>query len=127
MARLTGLSIEEIEGERVAVATESAMKWNAVVVLKGAFTVVATPDGRATIAPFANPAMASAGTGDVLAGIIAGFLAQGLSPETAAILGVFVHGKAGEAIRRRMGDSGLLASDLLRAIPRTVRRLRGAI
>ena len=125
MARLTGLSIEEIEGERVAVATESAVKWNSVVVLKGAFTVVATPDGRATIAPFANPAMASAGTGDVLAGTIAGFLAQGLSPETAAILGVFVHGRAGEAIRRRMGDSGLLASDLLRAIPRTVRRLRG--
>ncbi len=126
MARLTGLSIAEIEGERLAVAAESAVKWNAVVVLKGAFTVVATPDGRATIAPFANPAMASAGTGDVLAGTIAGFLAQRLSPETAAILGVFVHGRAGEAIRRRMGDSGLLASDLLRAIPRTVRRLRGA-
>jgi ADP-dependent NAD(P)H-hydrate dehydratase / NAD(P)H-hydrate epimerase len=124
MARLTGLSIEHIEGDRVAVATKSAVKWNAVVVLKGAFTVVATPDGRATIAPFANPAMASAGTGDVLAGTIAGFLAQGLSPETAAILGVFVHGRAGEAIRRRTGDSGLLASDLLRAIPRTVRRLR---
>ena len=126
MARLTGLSIVEIEDERVAVAAESAVKWNAVVVLKGAFTVVATPDGRATIAPFANPAMASAGTGDVLAGTIAGFLTQRLSPETAAILGVFVHGRAGEAIRRRMGDSGLLASDLLRAIPRTVRRLRGA-
>jgi len=124
MARLTGLSIEHIEGERVAAATESAVKWNAVVVLKGAFTVVATPDGRATISPFVNPAMASAGTGDVLAGIIAGFLAQGLSPKTAAILGVFVHGRAGEAIRQRMGDSGLLASDLLLAIPRAVRRLR---
>jgi NAD(P)H-hydrate epimerase len=68
--------------------------------------------------------MASAGTGDVLAGTIAGFLAQGLSPETAATLGVFVHGRAGEAVRRRMGDAGLLASDLLQAIPRTIRRLR---
>ena len=124
MARLTGLSTKDIEGDRVAIATESAVKWGTVVVLKGAFTVVATPDGHARIAPFANPAMASAGTGDVLAGTIAGLLAQGLSPETAAALGVFVHGRAGEAIRRRLGDSGLQASDLLRAIPRTVRRLR---
>lgn len=124
MARLTGLSTKEIEDDRVAIATESAVKWGTVVVLKGAFTVVATPGGHARIAPFANPAMASAGTGDVLAGAIAGLLAQGLSPDTAATLGVFVHGRAGEAVRRRLGDSGLQASDLLRAIPRTVRRLR---
>jgi NAD(P)H-hydrate epimerase len=124
MARLTGLSTKEIEADRVAIAMESAVKWGTVVVLKGAFTVVATPDGHAGIAPFANPAMASAGTGDVLAGTIAGLLAQDLTPETAAMLGVFVHGRAGEAVRRRLGDSGLQASDLLRAIPRTVRRLR---
>ena len=126
MARLTGLPTEKIENDRVAIATESAVKWGVIVVLKGAFTVVATPDGHASIAPFANPAMASAGTGDVLAGTIAGLLAQGLSPKTAAVLGVFVHGRAGEAVRRRMGDSGLLASDLLRAIPRTMKCLRNS-
>ncbi len=124
MARLTGLPRKKIEDDRVAVATESAVKWGMIVVLKGAFTVVATPVGHASIAPFANPAMATAGTGDVLAGTIAGLLAQGLSPKTAALLGVFVHGSTGEAIRRSLGDSGLLASDLLWAIPRTIRRIR---
>jgi hypothetical protein len=81
-------------------------------VLKGARTVVAAPDGRLARATFENPAMATGGTGDVLSGTIGALLAQHLAPFDAARLGVFLHGTAGEAIRDRLGDAGLLASDL---------------
>ena len=80
--------------------------------LKGARTVVAAPDGRAARAPFENPALASGGTGDVLAGTIGALLAQGLTPYDAARLGVYLHGAAGDVVRDRLGDSGLQAGDL---------------
>lgn len=80
--------------------------------LKGARTVIATPDGEVAIAPFENPALASGGTGDVLAGAIGSLLAQGLAPFAAARLGVYLHGLAGDAARERLGDAGVLASDL---------------
>ena len=80
--------------------------------LKGARTVIAAPDGSAAIAPFENPALATGGTGDVLAGAIGSLLAQGLAPFDAARLGVYLHGLAGDAGRERFGDAGLLASDL---------------
>ena len=83
------------------------------MVLKGAFTVIASPDGTAMISPFANPALASAGTGDVLAGIIGGLLAQGLSPMDAATTGVYLHAAAASNLSHTLGDSGLMASDLL--------------
>ena len=95
MARLTGLSTKDIQEHRVEIAVDSAVKWRKIVVLKGAFTVVAYPDGSSRLSPFANPAMATAGTGDVLAGTIAGLLAQGVAPEEAAALGVYLHGLAG--------------------------------
>ena len=82
------------------------------MVLKGARTVIADPDGTVAIAPFENPALASGGTGDVLAGAIGSLLAQGLAPFAAARLGVYLHGVAGESVRERLGDAGLLASDL---------------
>jgi NAD(P)H-hydrate epimerase len=94
-----------------------------VVVLKGGRTVVAAPDGRSAIAPYVNPALASGGTGDVLAGVIASLLAQGAAPFDAARLGVVLHGIAGEHVRERLGDAGLLASDLLPEIPRVRRHL----
>jgi len=97
---------------RVAAARDAAAGWRQVVVLKGARTVIATPDGEVAIAPFENPALASGGTGDVLAGTIGSLLAQGLSPYAAARLGVYLHGLAGEAARERLGDAGVLASDL---------------
>ena len=97
---------------RVAAAREAAGQWGQVVVLKGARTVVASPDGAVAVAPFENPALASGGTGDVLAGAIGALLAQGLTPFSAARLGVYLHGAAGEAVRERLGDAGLLASDL---------------
>jgi NAD(P)H-hydrate epimerase len=101
-----------------------AQKWQKPVVLKGAYTVVAEPDGRARISPFANPGLASAGTGDVLAGAIAGLLAQGLSYFDAAALGVYLHGKAGEMVRARLGDAGMLASDLLPELPLAIKQLK---
>jgi NAD(P)H-hydrate epimerase len=98
--------------ERLASAIDAAATWGSVVVLKGARTIIAAPDGDAAIAPFENPALATGGTGDVLAGTIGGLLAQGLEPFAAARLGVYLHGLAGDAGRERFGDAGLLASDL---------------
>ena len=124
MARLTGRSTKDIQGRRVEIAVESAVKWEKIVVLKGAFTVVAYPDGRSRLSPFANPVMATAGTGDVLAGTIAGLLAQGVEPEDAAALGVYLHGLAGERVSAELGEAGMLAGDLLPELPRAMRDLR---
>jgi hydroxyethylthiazole kinase-like uncharacterized protein yjeF len=108
---------------RVRAAQAAAAEWGQVVVLKGANTVIAAPDGSTAMAPFENPAMASGGTGDVLAGTIGGLLAQGLSPYDAARLGVYLHGQAGEIVRERIGDAGLLAGDLPDAVPLVRKRL----
>ncbi len=97
---------------RAAAARDAATTWGQVVVLKGARTVIAAPDGRLAVAPFENPALATGGTGDVLAGAIGSLLAQGLKPFDAARLGVYLHGLAGDSVRERIGDAGLLASDL---------------
>ena len=109
---------------RLDLARTTAREWSKTVVLKGAYTVVAHADGHAQVSPFANPGLATAGTGDVLAGAVAGLLSQGLEPETAASLGVYLHGLAGESVRERLGDTGMIASDLLAALPNTVRDLR---
>jgi NAD(P)H-hydrate epimerase len=108
---------------RVRAASAAAVEWRQVVVLKGARTVIASPDGATAVAPFENPAMASGGTGDVLSGTIGALLAQGLPPYDAARLGVFLHGLAGDAVRDRIGDAGLLAGDLPEAIPLVRKRL----
>ncbi len=124
MARLTGLAITDIAADRIGVATRSAAAWNQVVVLKGAYTVIVAPDGRATINPFANPALAMAGTGDVLAGVIAGLLAQGVAPYEAAVCGAFVQALAGQVVSLQLGDTGAVASDLHTALPLAIRALR---
>lgn len=108
---------------RVRAASAAAVEWRQVVVLKGANTVIAAPDGATAMAPFENPAMATGGTGDVLAGTIGALLAQGLAPFDAARLGVYVHGLAGELVRERLGDAGLLAGDLPDALPLVRKRL----
>ena len=110
------------EARRTA-ALAAARAWGQVVVLKGANTVIAEPDGTVTVAPFENPALASGGTGDVLAGVIGALLAQGVAPGPAARLGVFLHGTAGDMARDRFGDAGLLASDLPDSIPLVRKRL----
>ncbi|MBI2782040.1 MAG: NAD(P)H-hydrate dehydratase [Chloroflexi bacterium] len=111
------------DAARRAAATAAATAWHQVVVLKGAKTVIAEPDGTVTTAPFENPALASGGTGDVLAGIIGALLAQGLAPGPAARLGVYLHGTAGDLVRERLGDAGLLASDLPDVVPLVRKRL----
>ena len=126
MARLVGTSVEEVQKQRLETARKAAMEWRKVVVLKGAYTVVAASDGRARISQVANPGLASAGTGDVLTGTIAGLVAQGLSLFDAAACGVYLHGEAGEVVRREMGDAGMLASDLLPALPKVIMRLKQA-
>ena len=124
MARLTGLSIEEIQKDRINTAMRFAAEWRKTVVLKGAYTVIASADGRCKVSPFANPGLASAGTGDVLAGIIAGLAAQGLENFTAACLGVWLHGEAGERVKAEMGDTGMLAGDLLPVLPKVIKKLK---
>ncbi len=117
MARLTGLPVAEIQADRIGHAARFAREWGAIVVLKGANTVVAARDGHVQVIPSANPALATAGTGDVLAGAIVGMMAQGLRPYDAAVCGVALHSRAGALWRAAHGDSGLLASDLLALIP----------
>lgn len=133
-ARLrTGAGIEpDADGDladddaaRAAAAKDAAVTWGQIVVLKGARTVIAEPDGTVTAVPFENPALATGGTGDVLAGTIGSLLAQGLAPGPAARLGVYLHGLAGDTVRERLGDAGLLASDLPDAIPIVRKRLVG--
>jgi hydroxyethylthiazole kinase-like uncharacterized protein yjeF len=125
MSRLTELPVADIQADRLGVAVRQAARWGATVILKGAHTVVAAPDGRARISPFANPALASGGTGDVLAGVVAGLVAQGLDPFDAAALGVYLHGRAGEKVRRELGEAGPLASDLLPNLPLMIKEIGG--
>ncbi|HET7678152.1 MAG TPA: NAD(P)H-hydrate dehydratase [Candidatus Limnocylindrales bacterium] len=120
---IEGVDLAGDDQARAEAAGAAARAWRQVVVLKGARTVVAAPDGRLAQAPFENPALASAGTGDVLSGTIGSLLAQGLDVFEACCLGVYLHGVAGEAVRERMGDAGLLASDLPDEVARARRRL----
>lgn len=123
MARLTLNSVDLIQTDRIGGSIDAAVKWGKVVVLKGAHTVVAYPDGRAMLSPFVNPGMATAGTGDVLSGIIVGLLAQKLSLGNAAALGVYLHGMSGEWLRDELGETGMIASDLLGPLPRIIKKL----
>ncbi len=117
MSALTGLKVDEIQADRQAIATRFAKEWGHVVVLKGAFTVVAAPDGRQVIIPVASPALARAGTGDVLAGTIVGLRAQGLEPFSAAVAGAWIHAQAGLYAADDLGNTAsVLAGDVLDSI-----------
>jgi len=124
MARLAGMSVDEVQSDRAGIAKGVAVEWNKTVVLKGAYTVIAAPDGQCRVSPIANPGLASAGTGDVLTGAIAGLVAQGLSPFDAAALGVYLHGEAGEMVKDRLGDAGMIATDLLPVLPMVIKKLK---
>lgn len=123
MARLLDTSIADVQARRLSCAKEAAHRFGCTVILKGAHSVVASPDGRARLSPFANPLLATAGTGDVLAGMVGGYLAQGLEPFEAASVGVYLHAAVGEALREQYGDAGLLASELAARLPSVVREL----
>jgi len=124
MSRLTGVAVEEAQLNRVEVARKWAAEWNKTIVLKGAFTVVASPQGKVKVSLIANPGLASAGTGDVLTGAIAGLVAQGLSLFDAAACGVYLHAEAGEMVKARLGDAGMIATDLLPELPQVIKRLK---
>jgi len=123
MARLTGLGVDEVQVNRLQVALQLAESKQLYVVLKGYRTIVAAPDGRAAINPTGNAGMATGGTGDVLTGVIAAWLAQLLDAERACRLGVFLHGAAGDLAEAKTGQSALIASDLLHALGPALRQL----
>ncbi|MCS7282188.1 MAG: NAD(P)H-hydrate dehydratase [Anaerolineae bacterium] len=125
MARLMKSTVAEVQADRVEVARRQAREWGHIIVLKGAFTVVAAPDGRTVIEPFANPALATGGTGDVLAGTIVALRAQGLGPFEAAAAGAYLHGLAGELARSSLGRAGVAAGDLPARLPEAWRRVTG--
>ena len=116
MARLSGLSVAEVQADRLGVARRFAAEHRVTVVLKGARTVIADPDGAAAFVPTGNPGLAHGGTGDVLCGLVGGLLAQRLGPGDAARAGAYLHGLAGDLVARRRGERGLLASEVADAL-----------
>jgi hydroxyethylthiazole kinase-like uncharacterized protein yjeF len=117
MAVLTGLAKEVIQADRLGIALKYSLEWGQIVVLKGAITIIASPDGRATLIPIATPALARAGTGDVLAGIIVGLRAQGVTSYDAAVAGAWIHAQSGLYASEKIGsDASVLATDVINAI-----------
>ena len=123
MGRLLKRSAEEVQNERLSLVQSFSEQYGVTLVLKGARTLIGGPKGKLAINSSGNPGLASGGTGDVLTGLIAGFLAQGLSPFDAACAGVYCHGKAADRLARRYGDRGMLATDLLLEIPVVLKSL----
>lgn len=121
MARLVDRSVEDVQADRVGTATSFAQTWGVHVALKGARTIIAGPDGRVCINPTGNSGMGSGGTGDVLTGMVGGFLAQHHDPLDALCIAVFVHGLAGDRAAERQGERGLTASDLLAEVGATLK------
>jgi ADP-dependent NAD(P)H-hydrate dehydratase / NAD(P)H-hydrate epimerase len=123
MSRLIGKMGEDIQKNRIGVARDFSSMYNVYTVLKGSRTVISTPDGRVFINPTGNPGMASGGMGDVLTGVIGGFLAQGYSPTDACTLGVFSHGLAGDFVAHKRGEAGIIASDVAHSLPETLKEI----
>lgn len=123
MGRLVKRSAEEVQNERLSLVQSFSKQYGVTLVLKGARTLIGSSEGRLAINSSGNPGLASGGTGDVLTGLIAGFLAQGLSPFDAACAGVYCHGMAADRLARRWGDRGILATDLLPEIPVVLKSL----
>ncbi len=123
MSRLIDKPISEIQSDRINIALDFAKENGVMLVLKGAPTVIATPNGEAYLNTTGNPGLASGGTGDVLTGVIAGFIAQGLSLKDASILGVFIHGLAGDLVAKEKGIAGMIASDIIENLPIAIKQL----
>lgn len=124
LGRLCGLPVAAVVAQRWQLAASKAKAWGAVVLAKGPYTVIADPAGRLAVLPIATAALATAGTGDVLAGTIAGLMAQGLDPFRAACVGAWLHGAAGLRCAETMGTTGVVASDLLPHLPHIIHALR---
>lgn len=124
LSRLTGISTTEIQRDRLQAARTAAGRFRSVVALKGARTVVATPEGEAFIVPTGNPGMATGGMGDVLTGAVASLIGQGLQPAQAAYAGAYLHGLAADLIADARGMAGMLASELADHLPQALRRVQ---
>src|SRR3972149_939675 len=120
MARLVDMTAKYVQTDRIGVASRFAKENKVIVVLKGARTVIAEPSGRIFINPTGNPGMATAGTGDVLAGMIGGFIAQGYTPLDASNMAVYVHGMAGDEVAKKKGQVGMVAGDMLNILPQVM-------
>lgn len=125
LSRLTGISSEEIELNRVEIARQTARQFKLTLVLKGAPTVTASENGKIFINSTGNPGMATAGTGDVLSGIIGGLWGQGMERTGAAYAGVFVHGRAGDRAKETFGEKSMLAMDIHQLLPETLMEIEG--
>ncbi|MDD4168756.1 MAG: NAD(P)H-hydrate dehydratase [Desulfotomaculaceae bacterium] len=123
MARLMNITTTEIQENRLSVAEKAAVTWNVITLLKGARTVVAAPNGAIYINPTGNPGMATGGSGDVLTGVIASLIAQGLEPVQAASAGAFIHGLAGDLSAKEKGMIGLTAGDIISNLPAATREI----
>lgn len=124
LSRLMGKSISEIQSDRIRSAQDASKRFGATIVLKGANTIVATPDDDVFIIPTGNNGMATAGSGDVLTGIIAGLLAQGMNTTWAAVAGAYIHGAAGDLAAAEFGEDGMIAGDILGYLPLTIKVIR---
>lgn len=125
MARLMGVGVDEIQRDRIGNAEKFAKEYNVVVVLKGFRTIISTPKGETWINPTGNPGMATAGSGDVLAGIISAFIALGFNVHHGAVCGAFIHGASGDRAAENMGQWGMTAADIIRFIPHTIKDIGG--
>jgi len=124
--RLAEISMKELYKDRLKIASEFAIKWKTIIVLKGPSTVIAAPDGSTFVTMTGNTGMATGGSGDVLMGIIAGFIAQGLNPLKAAWTGTFIMGKAGDRASMEKGQHGMLAGDIVDCLPYAIKELYDA-
>ena len=125
MSILTGLSIQKIQKDRLNIACRFSKEWGHVVILKGAFTVVASPDGQTAVIPVASPALARAGTGDVLAGLVVGLFAQGIKAFPSAVAAAWIHAYAGLQAAQSIGNPGsVVAGDLLEGVIQVINTLR---
>ena len=125
MGRLLESPTDRIQNDRIKAATTLAKEIGKVVVLKGARSIIADREGEVWINPTGNPGMASGGTGDVLTGMIAGLMVQGISPLLAARTGVYLHGLAGDIAARRREELSLVAHDIIESLPEAIRRVKG--
>ncbi|MDZ7262482.1 MAG: NAD(P)H-hydrate dehydratase, partial [candidate division KSB1 bacterium] len=123
LSRLLGVPIKDILKNRIELVRETAKNWRATLVLKGAPTITGDPNGQVYINSSGNAGMATAGSGDVLTGIIAGLLAQGMAPKDAALAGVFVHGAAGDLAQKKLGEKGLIAGDIAQYLPQALKSI----
>ena len=124
MARLTGRSVKAVEADRKAIALDFARQNHCVVLLKGHRTVVASPSGKVYVNRTGNAGMATAGSGDVLTGMIAALLGQGMGPFEAAKAGTYLHGKAGDLAAKARAKAGMIASDIIELIPKAIKEVQ---